>query len=605
MRRVVLTEPESLTIFDSKMATVAGSVAHDSPVTPRPVPMLRSQHRDLVTIVSRCLEKDPARRMISAAFFSDELERFQRGEPVQSRPVGSIERWWKWVRRNKVAVAAAVVTGTALVAGTTISITQAVRATKALALAKSSTAIAEASAAEARLQLTDANSATKVMLETVSSIASSKSGRPLERSEILSELVKRARAFTGSPLSKSRLLSSVCEVAPAPQRLEIRQEALALAEPLLQPDDPQLWNLRYEVARQKSSQRATREEGIEELRTVEKWSRGHLGPEHGNTVRATITLGRSLNSAGQYDEAIELLGEIDALTRRKPGLQGAGSRIGFRVDYASALFNAGRKEEALACGRETIKFATSEFGPDSFDTARALMPHARLCQKSKLDNEAAMAARQALDIYWKTVGPLDWGAKSALNMLLELRRQRDDTEGVLALHREALREFDTQVGPSHQGTVVRVAALSRALMEAQRAKDADELNTGWLKRIRLADGTLPADAEDILRAQVDVLKKLAQWPRVELALQELIDMIEKARPQDLQRHGFKSDLADVMIKLGRPAEAEKLLHSVITALEEAANRNDKVVVTHLPLAKKRLGKAVEEKAKMPKVSNPS
>src|SRR5688572_19014909 len=129
--------------------------------------------------------------------------------------------------------------------------------------------------------------------------------------------------------------------------------------------------------------------------------------------------------------------------------------------------------------------------------------------------------------------------------------------------------------------------------------------TGRLKRIRLPDGTLPPDAEEILKAHIEVLKKLALWPRVEASLSELIAIFEKVRPQDLQRFGYKSDLADLLIKLGRAAEAEALLHTVITALEEAADQKNKVVATHLPLAKKRLVKAVEEKAKKTKGANAS
>ena len=65
--------------------------------------------RDLATIVGRCLEKDSARRMVSAGFLADELERWLAGEPIRSRHVTQAERVMKWVRRHPGTVAAVAV----------------------------------------------------------------------------------------------------------------------------------------------------------------------------------------------------------------------------------------------------------------------------------------------------------------------------------------------------------------------------------------------------------------------------------------------------------------------------------------------------------------
>jgi WD40 repeat protein/tRNA A-37 threonylcarbamoyl transferase component Bud32 len=84
-------------------------VRDEEPARPRALaPQLSA---DLETVCLTCLNKDPARRYGSAEALADDLERWLRGEPIQSRPTGRAERLWRWCRRNPVvaALSAAVV----------------------------------------------------------------------------------------------------------------------------------------------------------------------------------------------------------------------------------------------------------------------------------------------------------------------------------------------------------------------------------------------------------------------------------------------------------------------------------------------------------------
>lgn len=64
--------------------------------------------RDIATIVGRCLEKDCARRMASAGFLADELERWLERKPIRSRHVTPSERVFKWMRRHPGTMAASL-----------------------------------------------------------------------------------------------------------------------------------------------------------------------------------------------------------------------------------------------------------------------------------------------------------------------------------------------------------------------------------------------------------------------------------------------------------------------------------------------------------------
>ncbi len=55
---------------------------------------------DLQSVCLKCLEKEPARRYVSATELAEEMQRFRRGEAVAVRPVGWWGRAWRWSRRH-------------------------------------------------------------------------------------------------------------------------------------------------------------------------------------------------------------------------------------------------------------------------------------------------------------------------------------------------------------------------------------------------------------------------------------------------------------------------------------------------------------------------
>jgi hypothetical protein len=81
-------------------------VIQDEPV--RPSRLRGRLPGDLETICMKCLQKEPAKRYLSAAGLAEDLARFRAGGPIQARPIGRLQRAWRRIKRNTLLTGAAV-----------------------------------------------------------------------------------------------------------------------------------------------------------------------------------------------------------------------------------------------------------------------------------------------------------------------------------------------------------------------------------------------------------------------------------------------------------------------------------------------------------------
>jgi serine/threonine-protein kinase len=77
---------------------VLHQIQHDEPRPPRQ--LNDKVPRDLETITLQCLAKEPGRRYATAGALAADLRRWLKGEPIQARPVGRLERLVRWCRRK-------------------------------------------------------------------------------------------------------------------------------------------------------------------------------------------------------------------------------------------------------------------------------------------------------------------------------------------------------------------------------------------------------------------------------------------------------------------------------------------------------------------------
>jgi tetratricopeptide (TPR) repeat protein/tRNA A-37 threonylcarbamoyl transferase component Bud32 len=82
-------------------ATLAETLLQVVGQEPVPVRQLQPQTpADLVTICHKCLQKEPLKRYASALELAEDCAAFLACKPIRARPVGSLERAWRWCKRS-------------------------------------------------------------------------------------------------------------------------------------------------------------------------------------------------------------------------------------------------------------------------------------------------------------------------------------------------------------------------------------------------------------------------------------------------------------------------------------------------------------------------
>ena len=105
-------------VADSPVDTLL-QVVNQDPVPPRV--LNNAIPHDLETICLKCLSKERKKRYASAQELADDLECFLDGKPIAARPVGRVERTWRWATRNPVIATLLTLFIISLIAGTGIS----------------------------------------------------------------------------------------------------------------------------------------------------------------------------------------------------------------------------------------------------------------------------------------------------------------------------------------------------------------------------------------------------------------------------------------------------------------------------------------------------
>ena len=206
LRRILREEdpPRPSARLSTLAADLATTVAEHHRTDPRR--HLQAVRGELDWIVMKCLEKDRNRRYETASSLARDVERYLHDEPVVACPPSAAYRFSKFARRHRMALAAGAIVVAALVAGTVVSTWQAIRATRAEALAANRLEAENQARQEA---LAERNQAQRRLFDArfAQAKASRASGQMGQRFETLDALAEAAQLARRLGLGDQRLLA--------------------------------------------------------------------------------------------------------------------------------------------------------------------------------------------------------------------------------------------------------------------------------------------------------------------------------------------------------------------------------------------------------------
>ncbi|MDX1674936.1 MAG: serine/threonine-protein kinase, partial [Longimicrobiales bacterium] len=525
-----------------------------------PSALRRQLQGDLDWIVGRAMEKERSRRYDSAQALAEDLERYLAQEPVLARPPATGYRLRKFVRRNRVAVGAAIAVVVALLVGTvsaTVGFVQASReaetaratseflvslfseADPARARGDSTTVLEVLDRAAPRLESTlqDEPAVRATLLHTLGTVY-----RELARFDQAVALLEEARAIREREVGPDdpELAVVLTDLGDALLRLDRSVEAeaaLARARTILHEAGNEdnltaarlfpLLAERRRLEERYDSALALTERALQALEAADEPGRpraelGGRSPrqEHALTLLYRGILLRDINDFSRAERdmsrAVPLIGETLGEDHPRYGMG--------LISYGYLYFKQGRYAEAAPRYRRSLAVLERVFGPDHPETAVAVNELARaVCSLGELE-EAEALWRRAYHIRSGVFGPqhlataqASWNLGSILTALDRYTEADTLLDRALTAARASQSDGGEGIGMAHlhranwavrQGLTDRAAAsLDTALAVYQRVGADRPENVVWAMQLQAGlhrDAGRWERADSLYRAAIDL-----------------------------------------------------------------------------------------------------
>ncbi len=529
---------------------------------------LASQLRgDLDWIVMKCLEKDRTRRYPSATELAAEVQRFLAHQPVVAGPPSASYRVKKFVRRNRLQVAAAsaiTVALTAGLAGTTYGLVRSVRAGAAEVKQRE---IAEARERDADQAREEAELVLDFFIDTLRAADPARQGKDVTVRELLDRTDQTiTHRFASSLPTEARVRATlgwtyrqlgIYESAEAhlAQATDIYTHALGNRHPHT------LDAIQYyaEVLNDRGSYSRAEDLSRNALQTA----LGALGKEHRVTLGLTRALARALLYQQRIAEAAALYSSVLEPMRRVLGGE-HGETLDAVNDLGVCLALMGRHAQAEELFREAFEGRQRVLGDAHPATLGSMTSLAVNLKERGRYSDAAELEQKVIEVSLRVLGDEHPNTLQSMNnlawSLAELARFSEAEE----LFRKTLEIRRRVLGEEHPQTLESMDALAKSLSDLTRFSEAEELHRKALEIRRHVLG----EKHPVTLQSMHDLGLVLQWQGQHLASEAVYyETLQKRREvlgeEHLDTLWSKACLAVAFHAQGRYDEAQQFNESVL------------------------------------------
>lgn len=569
------TEPTSLSHFFHQATDEAVSSAELRNSSPAAIASYC--HRDLNWIVMKCLEKDRQRRYQSASELRGDLQQFLNGGIVQAGPPSALWQLRKMARRYRRTVLAGSAVLLSLIFGLAVSISQAIRATRAETIAQQERdqAIIERKRADDENQV--AQAVTQFLIDDLlgqANIANQIDAEPRDPDIKARDLVDRASRKVGDRFQqqpsvevsvRNTLSSAWLALGDTPAAVEQAREAVRLADSnFTQSDRPCL--LARQVLAAALVEAGQAAEATELMAQVREHRLQTLGEDHLDTVQATNQLAKALDAAGKLQESEQLL--KDGLVRMQV-LLGADHDETLKIQHNLAVLWAkqGKFTEAQTAFRETVDRRIRSGGDDHPMTVRGLLSLASTLQLQEKFAEAEPIYEQADELAKRLLGQDHPVTLSIANDLANLYSSTGRVELAGELYEYVLQHQRRTQGEDNPAVWDAMNNLAIFYAERGKSEQALEMLTEVVQRRTTVHGSAHPDTILGNNNLAYLCQTVGKFDQAVSCYQAAIQGAQQTFPEDHpQVIVLKTNLAGLLMKTDQPHQAEPIYRELSRAI---------------------------------------
>ncbi len=569
-------EPQTPSMFLQTMADATrATVAHHRQSDPAKLTKL--VRGDLDWIVMKALEKDRARRYDTANGLAMDVQRHLTNEPVIARPPSTGYRFRKFARRNRAALRVAAGIATLLVAATTVSTWQALRATKAEKLAFDRLAEVTVERDQKERARKDSEDISTFLSEVFLSPDPARDGRSIRVAELLDRSAKKLQSELASqPARRAKLQATLGETYLL---LGVARNAIPLLEEVskhhLASSGPEHGDTLMAMNRLARAyfEGGGLDKALKMQDEVVALCRKVRGPAHLDTLTAMGHLANFYQDAGRGDQAIQLHEEALALYRKTMGPEHPETLTAIH-NLAVSYAGADREDETLKLTEEVLSLRRKVLGKEHPDTLRTMINVASSYDRVGREDEAIQLGEEGLALCRKVLGPEHPDTLLTMENLANSYHHLGRKDEALVLHEEALALRRKVSGPEHSGTLGAMFNLAISYDAACREDEALKLREKVLevrRRVYGLEHPKTLLSMNVLPASLD------QAGRHDEALKMREDVLPLFRkvfgPENPNTLGAMTNLAISYGKAGRLSDAIALQEESLAIKRRVLPRN--------------------------------